>query len=507
MLLALLSLITALTISAVAIYYSVVGLTAIFAAAALPIAIMGSTLEVAKLVATVWLHKNWNDAPKLMKTYLVSAVLILMLITSMGIFGFLSKAHLDQSVPSGDVAAKVSLLDEKIQTQKDNITTARQALKQMDEAVDQTMARSGDDKGADKAVAIRRSQAKERARLQNDISSAQTEITKLQEVRAPIASELRKVEAEVGPIKYIAAFVYGATDESILEKAVTWVILIIIVVFDPLAVMLLLASQFSFNQIRRVALVPEPIVEDKKEEVKTDSEEIAKSYTAPIDYKVEDADEEESSILDAHPYLNSEKSFWHKPEGWVSVPPQVYTPEVKDEPMVLEMPGTMGTAKIVQPEESDPDLEAWNKMIEEAEKAVIEESTDTVNIEWTDEVARWKEANPDKDIFEEQRKFNQGLIDKLPWESKYKIIPELLDRPGDYLKRPEYVQNEEQADSTLWSKASKVISQQDYQTKVEEEREAELLVAKIDSGEIKVTDLDEHQAAIVERYLGRNNEQ
>lgn len=248
MLLAIISLITGLAISAVAIYYSVVGLTAIFAAAAIPIMVMGVALEVAKLVATVWLKQNWTIAPRLIKLYLVTAVFILMFITSMGIFGFLSKAHLDQNMISGDVVDKVAVIDEKIKTQKDNIDASKKALKQMDESVDQVMSRSSDEKGADKAVQLRRSQTKERQRLQAEISTAQADISKLQGERAPIATELRKVEAEVGPIKYIASFVYGSAEQSILEKAVTWLIIIIVIVFDPLAVILLLASQYSFSK-------------------------------------------------------------------------------------------------------------------------------------------------------------------------------------------------------------------------------------------------------------------
>jgi hypothetical protein len=120
----------------------------------------------------------------------------------------------------------------------------------MDEAVDQVMGRSSSETGADKAVAIRRSQQKERGRLQQDIAQSQQTISALNEQRAPIAAEVRKVEAEVGPIKYIAAFVYGETDQTILEKAVTWVIIILIVVFDPLAVILLLSSQISFQNFR-----------------------------------------------------------------------------------------------------------------------------------------------------------------------------------------------------------------------------------------------------------------
>lgn len=247
------ALLSGLSISAVAVWYSVAGLISIFAAAAVPIAIMGIVLEVSKLVATVWLKQNWFIAPRLIKTYLLIAVSILMLITSMGIFGYLSKAHLDQAVPTGDVQAKVALIDEKIKTERDNIEAARRALTQMDAQVDQMLGRSDTERGAERAVQIRRNQAKERAALQSDIAKAQKNIAALNQERAPIASELRKVEAEVGPIKYIAALLYGDNpDQNVLERAVRWVIILIVIIFDPLAVVLLLASQYSFQYFRRV---------------------------------------------------------------------------------------------------------------------------------------------------------------------------------------------------------------------------------------------------------------
>jgi hypothetical protein len=248
MILAYLLLLTGLTISAVAIYYSVVGLTAIFSAAVIPIIVMGASLEVAKLVCASWLKANWERAPRFIKYYMTIAVIVLMLITSMGIFGFLSKAHNDQNLVSGDVTSKIAIYDEKIKTAKDNIDANRKALKQMDEAVDQVMGRSSDEKGAEKAVAIRRGQQKERARLQSEITSEQKAIASLSEERAPIAAEVRKVEAEVGPIKYIAKFLYGdhGADENMLEKAVTWIIILIVIVFDPLAVIMLLGAQMTF---------------------------------------------------------------------------------------------------------------------------------------------------------------------------------------------------------------------------------------------------------------------
>ncbi len=157
MFLSYITLAVALSLSVIAAYYSIMGLAAIFAAAVIPIIVMGSILELGKVVVTLWLHEYWSRCRLLMKMYLVPAVAVLMLITSMGIFGFLSKAHSDQSLVSGDVQAKISVYDEKIKTARDNIDANRKALKQMDEAVDQVMGRSADEKGADKAVSIRRS--------------------------------------------------------------------------------------------------------------------------------------------------------------------------------------------------------------------------------------------------------------------------------------------------------------------------------------------------------------
>jgi len=266
-LIAYLTLISGLCVSAVAVYYSVAGLAAIFASAVVPIIIMGVSLEVGKIVATVWIKQNWSIAPKLIRTYLVVAITVLMLITSMGIFGFLSKAHLDQSMPSGDVVDRLAVVDGKIQTERENIDAAKRALKQMDNTVDQTMARSTSETGATRAAALRRSQQKERGQLQNDIANSQARIGVLAQERGPIAKELRQVEAEVGPIKYIASFIYGDTDPTILERAVTWVIIALIVVFDPLALILLLSSQISFQNFRerqetKEEETPDPYVAD-----------------------------------------------------------------------------------------------------------------------------------------------------------------------------------------------------------------------------------------------------
>jgi hypothetical protein len=240
----------ALSLSALAAYYAVMGLIAIFAAAVVPIALMGSLLEASKLVVASWLYRNWKEIPALMKSYFVGALVVLMLLTSMGIFGFLSKAHLDQAIPTGDVQSKLALIDEKIKTEKENINANRKELTQLDAQVDQTIARTDDAKGTERAITVRRNQQKDRNRILNEIGTAQTKIAKYNEERAPIASEVRKVEAEVGPIKYIAALIYGdesATDVTMLEKAVRIVTILIVIVFDPLAVLLLIAANWNLK--------------------------------------------------------------------------------------------------------------------------------------------------------------------------------------------------------------------------------------------------------------------
>ena len=239
----------ALALSAVAAWYAIAGLVAIFAAASIPIIIMGSLLEASKLVVASWLYRNWNEIPKLFKAYFLSALVVLLLLTSMGIFGFLSKAHLDQAVPTGDAIAKLEIIDDKIKTQKENVNVARRTISQLDRQVEETLNRTANDTtnaGVNRSVTIRRQQAKERETLAKEIESAQIEISKLTQERIPFAQEVRKIEAEVGPIKYIAALLYGDNpDQNLLESAVRIVILMIVFVFDPLAVLLLVAANWQ----------------------------------------------------------------------------------------------------------------------------------------------------------------------------------------------------------------------------------------------------------------------
>ena len=238
----------ALALSASAAWYSIIGLTAIFAAAKIPIIIMGATLEVSKLVVASWLYRNWKEIPFLMKTYLTGALLVLMFLTSMGIFGFLSKSHADQSMNSGDVLAKIEMLEQKIQIEQSKIDSAKTTLAQLDAQVNEMIGRSTSTSAINRSITIRKQQDKERSVLIQSIEESQSRINELREELIPYKTQNRQLDAEVGPIKYIAALIYGENpDENLLEKAIRWVILLIVGVFDPLAVVMLIAANWSMR--------------------------------------------------------------------------------------------------------------------------------------------------------------------------------------------------------------------------------------------------------------------
>ena len=247
-----LALLVAVGLSSVAAYFSILGLTAIFAASFWPVVVMGSMLEAAKVIATSWTYRNWKAAPAVIRYYLVASIIILMIITSMGTFGYLSKAHLEQAASVSDVSAKLGIYEEKIKAINENIDANRTLLKQFDQAVEQVMARTEDSKGAERAVAIRRSQQKERSRIMEEISTLQAEVGKLNVEKAPLVSQVKSIEKEVGPIKYIAELFVDRADDTFLEKTVRWVIIIIVTVFDPLAVLLLIAANNGLVRQKRI---------------------------------------------------------------------------------------------------------------------------------------------------------------------------------------------------------------------------------------------------------------
>ena len=247
MFLTLLTFISAISISVIAAGYSIVGLATLFAGAVVPIIAMGSALEVGKLVAASWLYHNWNsDVPKLLKTYLFGAIIVLVFITSLGIFGFLSKAHLDQVKPTGNNAVQIALIDKQINQQELIIERAENTLNRLDKALDVYIAKEYVSRG----LKERKKQKEERDFLNTEIKNAMDEIAKLVNAKSDIDIAQLKIEADVGPLKYVAELIYGENAKDNFDSAVRIIILILIFVFDPLAVLLLIAANISLKQWR-----------------------------------------------------------------------------------------------------------------------------------------------------------------------------------------------------------------------------------------------------------------
>ena len=261
MFLTLVTFISAISISLIAAGYSILGLATLFAGAYVPIIAMGSALEVGKLVAASWLYHNWRrNIPKSLKAYLFTSIIVLIFITSVGIFGFLSKAHLDQVKPTAGNTEQIALIDKKIRQEEKIIERAEKTLAQLDKALDVYI----DKEYVSRGLKERNKQKEERDLLNKSIDEAMAKIADLNNSKSSINIEQLKLEADVGPLKYVAELIYGDNAKDHFDSAVRIIILILIFVFDPLAVLLLIAANISLNQWR-----------DKRDEKKTDTMERA----------------------------------------------------------------------------------------------------------------------------------------------------------------------------------------------------------------------------------------
>ena len=264
-----LTLISGISLSIIAAGYSIIGLAALFAGATSAIIAMGGALEVAKLVMASWLYNNWHSPllPKSIKYYLTSAVVILIFITSVGIFGFLSKAHLDQVVPESNNKLQVQIIDEQIEQRQNTISRSQTQLEKMDELViNTTEETSWFSSSSQRAIDERNNQREERLLLEKTIDESLNKINELSDKKAGIRTEQLKLEADLGPIKYVAEFIYGDEAENHFDKAVRIIIIILIFVFDPVAVLMLISANISLKE-RRMKLEPETIEGDPNETV------------------------------------------------------------------------------------------------------------------------------------------------------------------------------------------------------------------------------------------------
>ena len=538
MFLGILVLITALSISGIAIYYSVAGLVAIFAAAAIPIIIMGGALEIGKLVTAVWLHKYWRQCVWWLKTYLTVAVVVLMFITSMGIFGFLSKAHIEQTSLSQEQIALIDTLNDKETRSQAKIERWRGELDRLlkgedvrvdsliekdQEGLDKIYARIKEAKDALRADAkfkveqqqtrIKQAQdrrdaeiaaaekkfegtlggtkayedavkkakdnelsvasraqaeilkintqldadlkavdekyAKETVDINNRISDLRNQAnSKTQDIEGRITElegfieteqkvidevreekfgyekQYRKLEAEVGPIKYIAEFIYGeSANNDLLEEAVRWVIIIIIFVFDPLAVLLLIASQYTFDFNRRIKDDGGNRLRQQPEKKETKDQEIIDNP----DYITDDTEEEVYQDENTTREITEEESqdVEELRDGQNQERIQA---ETGDDPVVVEEqedPVTVQEAlESIEPKEID--VEKKDQKSSEESERLTEEEFDALdsNDEWKTAKTSWKKDNPNETLKEYKDLYLNGVIDDLPWEE---YLPEGVD--------------------------------------------------------------------------------
>jgi len=242
--LSLLTFVTSLLIAGVAAWYSIIGLTTIFSAAVVPIIIMGVVLEIGKLVAASWVYTHWKDTGILLRTYLVSAIVVLMIITSMGIYGFLSKSHIDAGINTSEISVKIERIDNRIKSEQRQIDRAEKNIQEMDITLDKTDYGFFDDS----RLQERKKQSADREQLNDIIIKAENNIDKLLDKKSEYELEVKNFEVEVGPIKYIAALIYGDEAKNYLDNTVRYVILLLIFVFDPLAVLLLISANMSYRK-------------------------------------------------------------------------------------------------------------------------------------------------------------------------------------------------------------------------------------------------------------------
>ena len=281
-----LTFLSAISISVIAAGYSIIGLATIFAGAYVPIIAMGSALEVGKLVAASWLYNNWRNSlvPKTIKAYLTTAVIVLIFITSMGIFGFLSKAHLDSVQPQANFTIQTSLIDKQILQEERNIERAEKTLLQLDKSIEVYL----NNEYATRGLKERRKQEEERELLKLEIKTSTNKIAELYKEKSIIELDQQKIEAEVGPLKYIAELIYGDNAKDHFDEAVRYAIMVLIFVFDPLAVLLLIAANISLRTWKNARAEKQKIKDEEKASAKRNKDwqkEAANAKARAKDYR------------------------------------------------------------------------------------------------------------------------------------------------------------------------------------------------------------------------------
>lgn len=299
---ALLALIAGLLLSGTAAYYSIVGLIAIFPGAVFAISLMGASLEFAKLVAASWLYRNWDIAPKVIKGYFIFAIIILMFITSLGTFGYLSKVHLESSAGVNDNAFEIARIEQQIESQQRTIDNSQRALNSLDSVVSNSFM---------DAARVRNQQKEERSSLNSAIRESAAKVTELNSELSSLRRSNAQVESKIGPLKYIAELIYGKEQAvNYFDSAVRFVIILIVLVFDPLAVLLLIAANISYSN-----RPTEPVLDKKKKIDKKPKDKYNRSIKDSIynfmmrdDYGIQHTDAPKTAQPPTDPFISGDDS-------------------------------------------------------------------------------------------------------------------------------------------------------------------------------------------------------
>lgn len=428
MIFGIITLLIALAIAGVAAWFSIVGLMAIFSASALSIAIMAGTLEVGKLVAASWLYRHWRDTTVMMKTYLTLAVVVLMLITSMGIFGYLSKAHLDQAAVGGNNQLQIQQIEMRIEREQRKITDANTVISQLDQTV-QTLMDYDRIRGPEGALAVRESQSAERAQLNNIIDTATNTVLEYQTQLLPLREQQLQTELKVGPLKYVAELIYGESGEEVLDKAVRLFIILLVIVFDPLAIVMILAANQTLmrhgitleKQYEKQSATEEPLFDD----IPFDSENYnSQSLNDDIEHLMQVIAEKDKKISE----LNSET-----PEVIVQEVP-VEIEVIKEVPVEIEKIVEVPVPEVRYekvPVEVVKEVPVEIEVVKEVEKIVEVVKEVPVEIEVIKEVEKIVEVeNTDK--IDELNEHNKELLDTI---ANHDLEKRTLDRKIERLSK------------------------------------------------------------------------
>ena len=490
-----LTLLTALSMATVAAVFAIYGIIAIFAGMPQFALVMGAVIELGKVVGISWLYRNWNEPTKI-KYAMTPLVLIAMLLTSMGIFGLLSKAHLEQTSPVANNEVQITRLDQQIAREQSRILDAEQVISQLDQSV-QALIDFDRIRGPDGALAVRESQADQRELLRQTIDTAQTEVDRLEDQKLDLTQELTAIALEVGPVKYLAELVYGSeTDRT--EEAVRWVIIAFIFVFDPMAILLLMAANYTFDQRNKkpVEVVhQEPIIENKEEpDVEKTTESISNDDTT---------NDTSAAITSQQPDTEPESTATG---SIIGTNDSQETDERTDErDFILVQPeGTIDIITSIQDQPSSVDdaaqaiAESFAKKKEQDKEIITDGVTPIIDV--GDGYVEYNNHLYQKDALKE---INPSLFSlkvdqaSLPTSSFGTQFPKIAKKKDIFVRVDVIPNRVYRFEGSKWIEINKNLSN----TYLYDQEYIKYLVEKIDKGEYDVDLLSEQEKIQIEEYL------